>query len=435
MTRRFLCVLALMLTSVLAQAESLTPELKAALEQAAQRRLPVLVDFRAPWCYSCYYMARHVHTGPEWAALQARAVVVEIDADSPEGAAQMQAWGLRPLPAYVVLDAQGLEIGRLLGEMRREDFYARMEAMLAPRARLDDLRKAALAGGRKGRDAADAALAAFHARNDPAAGIQWFYDLPGSMRRSYEPDAGLMLRLARLRLMEAAETGDVAACAAAAVPVFSGELGCERPYELQRYQSCLADADGAYVPDALIRAQREPLQLLVEQRVLGNGPACADERSAVLGLSDLHHALGDRAAHKKLLARAIENLRQRLGDDLGSDRSAADNLRVYIEQVQDWKAYDELMPRLIATWPEDYVYAFRYGRSLLERDHPSRALPYLERAAARAYGQNRLRVAEQRVKALKRLDRPVDARRVAAEALKANGPWFPELVAAIQAQL
>ena len=31
-----------------------------ALERARERRVPVLVDYTAPWCYSCYYMARNV---------------------------------------------------------------------------------------------------------------------------------------------------------------------------------------------------------------------------------------------------------------------------------------------------------------------------------------------------------------------------------------
>ena len=39
---------------------------EAALAQARERRVPVLVDYTAPWCYSCYYMARNVLTGAEW---------------------------------------------------------------------------------------------------------------------------------------------------------------------------------------------------------------------------------------------------------------------------------------------------------------------------------------------------------------------------------
>lgn len=407
-------------------------EVAKALASAAKRRLPVMVEFRAPWCYSCYYMARHVHTGIEWNDLKRRAVVVEIDADSPEGAEQMKAWGIKPLPAYVVLDSKGVELGRILGEQTRAAFYARMETFLAPGARLDELRAVAAAGGRKGRDATEAALTAFHSRSAAEDGLRWYYDLPGRVRRAYEPDAGLEYRLARLRLMEAAQTHQSPTCTAVAPKVLA-QSGCELPYELQVYEACLGEA----APDTLMREQREPLEKLVESRVLAGDAKsrCADERSPVLILGELYRKLQDEEARTRLLDRAIENLRHRLADDLGGDRSAADNLRVYIEQAQRWDDYDKLMPRLIATWPHDYVYPYRFGKSLLERERASEALPYLERAAARAYGENRLRVAELRVKALKRLGRQDDARAVAAEALKANGPWFPELAQSLKSQL
>lgn len=414
-----------------ASGRAAAPEVVKALSAAAKRRLPVLVEFRAPWCYSCYYMARHVHTGIEWDELKRRAVVVEVDADSPEGAAQMQAWGIKPLPSYVVLDPKGRELGRILGEHKRDAFFARMETFLAPGARLDELREVAASGGRKGRDAAEAALMAFHSRSAAEEGLRWFYDLPGRVRRAYEPDPRLDYRLARLHLMEAAQTRQGPTCAAVAPKVFA-RAGCELPYELQVYEACV----GAASPDMLMREQRVPLEQLVKAQVFGEVAArCADERSPVLILGELYRKLGDEEARTKLLDLAIENLRARLAEDLGRDRSAADNLRVYIEQAQRWNDYDKLMPRLIATWPHDYVYPYRFGKSLLERERASEALPYLERAAARAYGENRLRVAELRVKALKRLGRQDDARAVAAEALKANGPWFPELARSLKAQL
>ncbi|MCC2655616.1 MAG: hypothetical protein K0Q76_724 [Panacagrimonas sp.] len=414
-----------------APTSAVAPEVAKALASAEKRRLPVLVEFRAPWCYSCYYMARHVHTGIEWNELKRRAVVVEIDADSPEGAEQMKAWGIKPLPSYVVLDPQGRELGRVLGEQKRDAFYARMETFLAPGARLDELRDLAAAGGKKGRDAAEAALMAFHSRGAAEDGLRWFYDLPGRVRRAYEPDAGLEYRLARLRLMEAAQTRQGPTCSAVAPKVFA-QAGCELPYELQVYEACVGEAS----PDTLMREQRAPLEQLVDKQVFGDASSrCADERSAVLILADLYRKLDDSEARTKLLDMAIVNLRGRLADDLGRDRSAADNLRVYIEQAQHWDDYDKLMPRLIATWPNDYVYPYRFGKSLLERERASEALPYLERAAARAYGENRLRVAELRVKALKRLGRQDDARAVAAEALKTNGPWFPDLAKSLKAEL
>ena len=87
---------------------------------------------------------------------------------------------------------------------------------------------------------------------------------------------------------------------------------------------------------------------------------------------------------------------------------------------------DALMPKLIAAYPDDYVYAYRYGRSLLERKQPAAALPYLEQAAGKTFGVNRLMVATLRVQALLALKRRDDAEKVVAEALQENGPWFPE---------
>ncbi|MGQ0699108.1 MAG: thioredoxin domain-containing protein [Panacagrimonas sp.] len=406
-------------------------DLEGALREAAKRRAITLVEFRAPWCYSCYYMAQHVHTGAEWDALMRRVVFVELDADSPAGADQMKAWNVKALPAYVAFNDEGQEIGRILGEQRRDAFYAQIEKLMGPSARLEDLRAIAARGGVEGTAAAAAALLAFHARTDAAGGIEWFYDLPGWVRRAYEPDGEVAQRLARLRLLQAAQAGDEEACSASAPLVFAADLGCERPYELSRYAACVH----ALTPDEVMRTQLEPMERLVENNIFGKGPACADERSAVLGLAKLQGQLGEADARTRLLDRAIARTRGLLKNDIGRDRSAADNLRLYLEEKADWTAYDALMPKLIAVWPDDYVYSFRFGRSLLERDRASEALPYLERAAARAYGQNRLRVAELHVKTLKRLGRPEDARRVASEALQANGPWFPELVAAVKSQL
>src|SRR5262249_47840382 len=155
-------------------------------------------------------------------------------------------------------------------------------------------------------------------------GLRWFYDLPGRVRRVYEPDAGLQYRLARLRLMEAAQTQQGPTCSAVAPKVFA-QAGCELPYEVQVYEACVGETP----PDALTRAQRAPLEQLVQKQVLGDAASrCADERSAVLTLVDLYRKLEDSESRTKVLDLAIENLRARLSDDLGRDRSAADNLRV-----------------------------------------------------------------------------------------------------------
>src|SRR3546814_6200727 len=83
--------------------------------------------------------------------------------------------------------------------------------------------------------------------------------------------------------------------------------------------------------------------------------------------------------------RAIADAEKDIGGDLKKDRNLDDNLRVYNDQLAaltgNYAAYDALMPRLIAAWPDDYVYASRWGKSLLARGKPAEALPQLEKAA------------------------------------------------------
>ncbi|MDP9142113.1 MAG: thioredoxin family protein [Pseudomonadota bacterium] len=416
-----------------APAEALTFAQAQALAQ--QRQQPLIVDFHAPWCYSCYYMATHVLTGPQWEGVEARSVVFEVDADSPEGAALKDQHGIKALPSYLVLDAAGQELGRILGEQTREDFYAALDGMFARSGGIDALAQQVVDDSAASLGAARTVLASYHARYDTTGALNWLQALPEVAQAAVNADTTSAAWLARLRFLQAAKAEDQAACLTQGEAVLKLELGCERSYELSRYMDCATKA-----PDQVIRlkAQRAAAEQLVESRVFGE-PRCADERSAILAASELQGAVGDRAAQQTLLERAIDRAAERLDGDLTIDRNLSDNLRVYMDQLAgvtgDYTAIDALMPQLIAAYPDDYVYAFRHGRSLLRRGKAVEALPFLEQAAKLAYGINRLTVAEQRVQALIALDRAADARKVVAEALKANGPWFAAEAAKLKAML
>ena len=86
-------------------------------------------------------------------------------------------------------------------------------------------------------------------------------------------------------------------------------------------------------------------------------------------------------------------------------------------------------------YPEDYVYANRYARVLAARGAHEQARPWFAKASGKAYGINRLKNAQARMQSLLALKRGDEARQVAAEALKANGPWFPEETAKLKALL
>jgi thiol-disulfide isomerase/thioredoxin len=407
---------------------------ESALARARKAHTPVLLEFRAPWCYSCYYMARNVLTGAQWQQAQREMVIVDIDADSPEGSRIQQQWQVKMLPSYVVLNERGQELGRILGEQPRVEFYGKLSEINRRGNSLDvvaaQMRDGSPASVKAGREM----LAAYLARYDAAGGLAWQAQLPEAARAALFADPAAALLSKRLVLLSASQSRDVNACLAAGQAVLAGDLGCERYYELDRYMSCAAERP-VTEQRALLKPQRPALEQLLSSRVFGSGPACADERSAVFAAADLYQKTGDNKAEQAVLARAIAQTEKRLAGDLKKDRNQADNLRVYLDRAGRTRELDALLVKLIAAYPEDYVYPYRHGKNLLARGQAAQALPFLEKAAGMAYGQNRLKVAEQRAQALLALRRRDDARKVISEALVANGPWFPEDAAKLKAVL
>ncbi|MFC4525138.1 thioredoxin family protein [Dyella halodurans] len=402
-----------------------------AIQAAGQQHRPVLIDFHAVWCYSCYYMASHVLNGPAWDAVEHKAIVVEADADSPDGQAWLKKLKVSFLPSYVVLDEHGNELGRIAAEQPREKFYPQINAIIANGRSLDTLKAKAASGSV---DAVAGVLGAYKARDEGEEGLQWFASLSAPVRDAAGKNPRVALALGQLGLAKAQAANDDEAVIASAQRVLAGPIGCERPYVLD----ALLDASkrlGAAQRTALLAPQRQPLDHYLNAQVLTAKPTCVDQRSAVLASANLDAALGDHAAEAGVLDRAIKLARQGLGDDVTRDRNLADNLRVYLARAKRTDELDVFQRKLIAAYPDDYVYSYRYGRSLLEAGKPEAALPYLAQAATKAYGANRLAVATQQVKALKALHRTAEATKVADAAVADSGPWFPKQTDALKAEL
>jgi tetratricopeptide (TPR) repeat protein len=432
--KRWLPGLLLLLVSAGARAEAPGADpFAVALEQARARRVPVLIDYSAPWCYSCYYMAHNVLNGPEWQRARRETVVVELDADSPVGAKYMALWSVKAMPTYLVFNADGAELGRVLGEQTRADFYKWLfattgrDSLDAIKAKVVDDSSASVANARE-------VLRAHHARYDASGGLGWFLSLLPPVRVALTRDAQASTWIARLELLRAGTENDVAGCVNVAPMVFDAALACERPYELSRIMACTEKLPEAERRE-LLRPQAELMQLMVDKRVLASGYRCADERSIVLGAADLDQALGDSAGEAKVLDRAIADLKKRIAGDLRKDRNLSDNLRVYLERAGRTDDLDLMLPKLIAAYPDDYVYPYRHAKSLALRGKHAEALPFYEQAAAKTYGVNTLRIAELRARSLQALNRNDEARAVLDEALQAGGPWFPEDAAKLKALL
>ncbi|MEP6482960.1 MAG: thioredoxin family protein [Rudaea sp.] len=419
------------LLSMNAIARSHPQSIDDALKQAQAEHLPVFADFQAQWCYSCYFMATHVLTGAEWDAMEKRMVVVEVDADSPDGARWMKKLDVKALPMFVVLKPDGSELGRVVAEQPRDKFYAQMQKILSGGDAIDALKKNVDAGSMT---AVADVLAGYQARGQFQQGLDWYASLTAARRASAEKDARVSLWRERLVMEIAANAEDHAACVASGEKVLASAIGCDRYYVLESLLDC-----SEKLPEAerktLLTKQRPAMTTLLDKQVFVQPAQCADQRTAVLVTADLDKAIGDSSAETAVLVRGIEDAKRRLAGDVGKDRNLADNLRVFLDRAGRIDELDALMPKLMAAYPDDYVYSYRYGASLLKRNRPADALPYLERAAEKTFGANRLSVASLRVKALLALNRRADAEKVVADALEANGPWFPEQAAKLKALL
>ena len=422
---------ALLLAAFAAHARTAPQNLDDALKQAQAEHLPVFADFQAQWCYSCYFMSTHVLTGAEWEAAEKRMIVVEVDADSPDGARWMKQLDVKALPMFVVLKPDGNELGRIVAEQPRDKFYPQLQKILGGGDAVDALKKKAHAGNAA---AVADVLASYEARNQAQDGLDWYASLPTATRATAEKDATVTMWHERLSFEKAAKAADQNTCIASGEKVLAANVGCDRYYVLESLLDC-TEKMPAEQRKPLLSKQVPSMNALLDKQVFVQPAQCADQRTAVLVTAELEKSIGDAAAEKAVLDRAIADATQRLGGDVGKDRNLADNLRVFLDRAGRNDELDALMPKLITAYPDDYVYTYRFGSILLKRNKPAEALPYLERAAEKSFGANRLTVATLRVKALLALNRRADAEKVVADTLEANGPWFPEQAETLKATL
>jgi thiol-disulfide isomerase/thioredoxin len=402
--------------------------LDAALAQGKREHKPVLVDFQAVWCYSCYYMASHVLNGKEWDDLERKVVFYEADADKPADKAWMTKLNVHFLPTYVAIGPDGEELGRILAERPRETFYPEVAALLSGDARLSKQK----ADAAKGSLAAVAdVLDTYQLRYQGTEGMAWFDTLPPMVRNVSDKDKRVALAKQRLLLLQAKDQKNAPAIADAATKILASDIGCDRPYVLDDLLGA-TETQAADARKTTLAPQKAPYDAFLAAKVFTATPACADQRSAVVTAADLDAALGDAAGEQAVLRKAIDLSREKLHGDLKSDRNLADNLRVYLVRAKAGDELDTLEKQLIAAYPNDYVYNYRYGRRLVESGKPAEGLPYLDAAAKKAYGANTISVATYRVKALHALNRDAEARKLVAATVAAQGKAFPEQTKKLQ---
>lgn len=302
----------------------------AALACAKARKVPLVLNFWAPWCHTCLSLHTTVFLDKSFAPVNDRFVFAEIDTDREENAAATAKYSMSAWPTFYVVDGDEKVLSRWIGAASLEQFHGFLEAGAR-----------AMAGGAAGADAhllaADRALTikdfAVAATELTAALAAAPADWP---RR---PNALVSLIMATRKL------GDLPACLALAERSM-GETGnaASATDFLVQALNCATDAvapgeDGKAPAPAVVAQVKKVRQAAVDrlQKLLADAaaPLTVDDRTdAMANLRDALVAL-DRAPE----ARAV-----------------AEQARAMLDEAAD-KAPNP-MAAMTFNWPRAEVYAF-----------------------------------------------------------------------------
>jgi thiol-disulfide isomerase/thioredoxin len=392
--------------------------LPSALEAAKASGSPILADFQAPWCYSCYYMEEKVLSKEAFAAAAKGLVLLKLDVDQPGGRALKEKYAVNFLPSYLLLDSKGKALGRIMGEQTEGDFLARLAAL---RAGASDKADQALESMR----AAMGAGEYDRALREAAA-------LPEERRKALELRPEWRILGQRAALMAAVKGHRP-----------GGHEPLRRLLELDR--SCDLAYDAAYAEDlvetlapasrqSVLRAEQQVLERLVDEKVLIDGPArCADLRTSIEALADVYAKLDMKDKRLSLIARALAFLEK--SAKTGEDRNRDDNYRYFLEQAGDDARLRAFYGELTAAYPADYVYPYRYAKYLAGKKEFEPALAWAEKADRLSYGANRLVVTGVRAKALVALGRTEEAEKLLKRDIRTAARAFSKDVKPLEALL
>jgi thiol:disulfide interchange protein DsbD len=90
-------------------------DLEAGLAEAKADGKPVMIDFTAEWCAACHEIEKVTFNDARVSKVLAGFVIIQLDMteNTDEDEAIMQRYGVTGLPAVIVFDAKGKEVGRI----------------------------------------------------------------------------------------------------------------------------------------------------------------------------------------------------------------------------------------------------------------------------------------------------------------------------------
>jgi thiol:disulfide interchange protein DsbD len=108
-------------------------DLAQAQSRALKEKRPILLYFRADWCAACGTVDKTVIGAPQFRSIASRTVLLKADVDTEEGSALKAQRRVHFIPAFVMIEPDGGEAGRITGPLAAPVLLSKLEGFLARR--------------------------------------------------------------------------------------------------------------------------------------------------------------------------------------------------------------------------------------------------------------------------------------------------------------
>jgi len=155
-----------------------TISLKEAMGKAANPASPklILVDCYTTWCIPCIEMAQTEFPKKEAGDyFNPKFVSVKFDMEKGEGKELGKKYGVKAYPTFLLLDAQGNELNRVVGKATAEEFIEKVKTALDPKNSVKGL-KAAYEASKSMTTGMPYVMALYQNSKDPAPVLEELFD-------------------------------------------------------------------------------------------------------------------------------------------------------------------------------------------------------------------------------------------------------------------
>ncbi|MCX7062144.1 MAG: hypothetical protein NTZ11_14835 [Gammaproteobacteria bacterium] len=283
-----------------------------------------LIEFRSADCMACDAAADALAADPGWQrALQRVTTITVATDDGGAGRERAARYRVGRLPTWLLINADGEELGRVAGAQTPAVFSDALNGWLRNRSTARSRSARAVEITRDGAAALAETLARYHASTDGDGGFAWWLRLPIAVRGQQSSASPEVLHWRnRIEFLQAAQRGNALQADAGGHKVLEDpRVGCDRGVELARYLDSTRALDPAR-RRASLAAFRADAEAALAADAFAEPPRCVDTLPLVIATADLLAALDEHAAARKLLAQAIRVSEQQLAADAAGDRRA-----------------------------------------------------------------------------------------------------------------